>query len=165
MLNLLRNTKNVGILLIILVVINIALLYNRNLGMESGFDSPVPIGTMLNYEWTRSDKEIMFIFIKPKCGTCAIYMDSINGLFDKYSKVLQFKGLYNSAYRDSAYFGSFSFTSEPINPEMRKVLHLAFTPQFILTENSKVTFVCNFYEEFSTEFLKLKKYLNEKYSR
>jgi hypothetical protein len=42
MLNLLRNTKNVGILLIILVVINIALLYNRNLGMESGFDSLFP---------------------------------------------------------------------------------------------------------------------------
>jgi hypothetical protein len=165
MLNLLENKKIAGIFLIILVVINVVLLYNRKNGTENGFDAPVPVGTTLNYQWIRSDKEIMFVFIKPKCGTCAIYKDSINDLFDKYGKVLQFKVLYNPSVRDSLYFGSFRFPSEPINPEMRKALHLAFTPQFILTENSKVTFVCNFYVEFGGEFLKLKNYLDEKYSR
>lgn len=159
-----RNRIFIAICLFILLAVNVFLLYNRKKVTDKRFASPVSIGTALNYVWTKNGKEICFVFVKPTCATCALFKDSINNLSDKYSNVLQFTGLYNPKYYDAEYFKTYRFRSYPINSEMRNALHLAFTPQFVLVENDKVTFVCNFNLEFSNEFTRLKQYLKEKYA-
>jgi thioredoxin-related protein len=160
-----RNKLLISITLLILLAVNILLLSNRKKAVDNTFSTPVPIGTVVNYNWATSDKEIIFVFVKPTCATCALYKDSLNSLFDKYSAVLHFNGLYNPKYWEPDYFKTFKFQSLPINSEIRNALHLAFTPQFILIENNKVTFVCNFRVEFNNEFIRLKKYLREKYAK
>lgn len=161
----LKNKSIITLFFVAIIAINGVLLYKKHKGADRGFDSPVPIGTTLNYDWTKSNREALFLFIKPTCGTCALYKDSINGLFDKYNKVLQFNGVYNPKYWDMAYFKSFRFNSIPINSEIRNALHLAFTPQFVLIENNKITFVCNFYVDFKYEFIRLNHYLEAKYGK
>ena len=160
-----KNKIFIGILIIFLIVINVILIYKKNKGLEKGFDEPVTIGTTVNNEWMMSNKEILFFFVKPQCGTCALYKDSINALFDKYNSVVQFNVLYNPKNWDEDYFKTLNFKSIPINSEIRNALHLAFTPQYVLVENNKITFVCNFYNEFNNEFKRLKQYLGEKYSK
>jgi len=165
MITLFKNKIIIGISILILILINVALLIKKNQEVDKGFDVPVSIGTTLNYEWTNSKKEILFVFIKPKCGTCALYKDSINALFDKYNSIIQFKGLCNPKNWDEEYFKTYNFHFITINSEIRNALHLAFTPQFVLVENNKITFVCNFYSEFNNEFKRLKQYLEKKYTK
>ena len=116
-------------------------------------------------DYADSDKEVMFVFIKPHCSGCALYKDSIVDLYKKFGHKINFIGLCNPQYWDNEYLKQFGFKFVEADNELRKSLHLAITPQFILTEKQRVTFSNSFNKKHQDEYRRLKQYLETKYPR
>jgi hypothetical protein len=161
----LENKRYAIAFFLFLLVLNGWLLFKRYYGAEKRFDAPVTIGTNVNFDWAKADKELLFYFAKSSCGTCVLYKDSIGELFNKYNSAVEFKGLFDQKLSDSLYFKTYRFVFNPVTSEIRNSIHLAFSPQFVLIKGNKVTFVCNFYSDFGTEFIRLKQYLIDKYGK
>jgi len=119
-----------------IITINLLVLTIRFSDKQSRFSEPVPLNTKINYDWAKSQKEILFIFLKPTCPMCTPYIDSLNDLHNKYGNKIEFIGLCNPKYWNADYIAKFNFRFMKINTEMRKALHLAFTPQFVMSKDS-----------------------------
>ncbi|MFZ4522053.1 MAG: hypothetical protein ACOYNC_10120 [Bacteroidales bacterium] len=149
----------------IILIVNVILLIVRYQNDTSMFNTPLKEGTSINGKYLDSDKEILFILIKPKCPTCLQYQDSINSLYQKYINHLQFVGLCRVKFWDTAYLTKYHFPMIKADLNTGKMLHLAVTPQIVMVKNKTVTFSQEFRTNFDNEYQRLKKYLENKYPR
>jgi thiol-disulfide isomerase/thioredoxin len=149
----------------ILGLINAFIFIKRSNTKELFFEKPVSIGSIVESKSTGNNKEILFIFIRPRCHICEFYKDSIALLYNKYNKDIQFLGLCNPKFWDENYLKSYNFEFIKVDVELRRSLHLALTPQFVLVQKNRVTFSNDFNVDIQNEYTRLKKYLAVKYKK
>lgn len=150
-------------IIIVLIITNVIIFTIRYYNKEPRFNMPISVGSTVNNAFTDINKEVMFVFIKPKCAICLKYHDSINLVNNKFKSKVRIIGICNPKYWDENFIKSYNFRIIEVNNDLRNDLHLAVTPQIIMVENHKVSFSQNFNNEFQYEFDRLKKYLYSKY--
>ncbi|MFZ4523009.1 MAG: hypothetical protein ACOYNC_14965 [Bacteroidales bacterium] len=164
--HLIPSQKKIFISLIgIVVLVNIILLIVRYRNDASMFDTPLQEGAVINGNLVDSDKEILFILIKPKCPTCVEYHDSIISLYQKYKSDIQFIGLCREKFWNATFIAEYHFPFIKADLDKGKMLHLAVTPQIVLVTNRTITFSQEFNTTFGNEYQRLKKYLANRYPK
>jgi thiol-disulfide isomerase/thioredoxin len=154
------------IFLIIIVAINIYIFHNKKQSHPLSFKKAVQPGTVIDYQWAKSGKEILFWYVNPNCGRCIDNRSRINQLADDYSASIKTIGICSDKYlsgKDSLQNYNFKFIT--MDAEKFKALHLAYTPLAVMVENKKVTFSIEFGPPLEEELKRLEKYLNEKYDK
>jgi len=162
----LHMTKKVFIITIcILVLINAIIFILKPKNENIKFDNPVSVGSMIKNKWSKSDKEVLFIIIKPQCHNCALYRDSICKLHEKYKTNIQFIGICNPKAWDTNFLNAFNFEFLENTKDLIKTFHLVVTPQIVMLQNNEVTFSSDFKKDFKNEFNRLKIFMDEKYPK
>ena len=159
-------TKKVFLISIcILVLVNAIIFILKPKNENIKFDHPVTVGSIIKNKWSKSEKEVLFIIIKPQCHNCALYKDSICRLYDKYQDNIQFIGICNPKAWDKNFIAVFNFEFIENTIELIKTFHFVVTPQIVMLHNNKVTFSSDFSKDFKNEFNRLKIYLEAKYHK
>lgn len=150
----------------VLIIINIYFLYDKMRGNVHVFESPIAVGTKLEYEWISSNEDILFLYLKPGCAGCMKYADLMNQFANEYKNNLKVIGLCaHKNYEKLINTQVYRFEIWPINFEIHDALHLGYTPQAILVNKKNVTYAFDYDTKIDVQFNVLKKLLRDLYAK
>lgn len=128
------------------------LILQRESSAAKIFDVPVPIGSEVRYYWSKSDKELLFLYFKPTCPACIEIKPVMNKIAEQYRNKINIIGLCtNKYYKELSNSKDFNFDFMELDVVIHDALHLAFTPQVGRIDNYNVSFAFQFWHWISFE--------------
>ncbi|MEI7491345.1 MAG: hypothetical protein WCK92_08100 [Bacteroidota bacterium] len=155
----------IAVIICILLIFNIILLINRYSSNPTISFEPLRAGENLNYPFKKSKKYLLLIFVKPKCGSCIQYSDSIENLYKNYKQSIDFIGLCMPKFWNTEILNSYGFPFMEADLPLCKLLHLISTPQLILLRDDKVLYATDNRNDIQKEYSKIKNYLEKELTK